>query len=118
MMDFKFFENREEELGNGLLMDNEHVIHYWNDGDERELLTARVIAWRTSYYMDNPQWRLVRFDGTMQQFFENRFLEIPVIRSIECDRILHYRSLDEVNVPIYRNFEGNVRYTIFYYELV
>lgn len=117
MNSFKFFSNNTEE-SNWALLDYEQVIHYWNDGEEMELLTARVIAWRTRQHMDNPQWRLMSFIGTMEQFFNGR-LDIPVIRSIENGPLRYYRSLNSDEFPItIGNFQGNIQYTISYYEYI
>ena len=118
MREFKFFSRNIEEPQNRSLLDNEQLIHFWNDGEEMELLTARVIAWRTRVHMDNPQWRLMSFVGTMEQFFGS-ILSIPVIRSIENGPLRYYRSLNSDEFPItLGNFQGNIQYIINYYEYI
>lgn len=115
MMDFKFFENREKQLGNGLLMDNEQVIRYWNDGDFRNVLYERVIAWARGTHAFSNEWALREYEGTLERFFYNR-LEIPVIQSFEA-LIPNGATLteDDREYVNYVNFDGSP-FKIIYYE--
>lgn len=109
MKPFKFF-HIEEELPRALLLPGEQIIHYWNDGDYENTLTARVIAWSNEEHRRSPEWTFTRFIGTMEEFFmDNR--GIPVIKYIEREGSLLYMGND---YPIRGNLGGI--YEIYYYE--
>lgn len=97
------------------LLDNEMIIHYWNDGDYHNILTARVIAWANGNHAFGGGWIRTVYRGTMERFFYNR-LSIPVIESIELlvDNITFTQD-DEYDLS-HRNFSEQLR--IIYYEAV
>ena len=119
MKTFKFFKNnfdtvfRDETLP---LLPNEQMLHYWNDGEEQDLLTARVIVWADHTYRQDMRWEFRRFDGTMEMFFQHRRNIVP-IRTIQGNGVF-YHCFDHTNESpeMRRNFEGNVQYTIYYYH--
>jgi hypothetical protein len=109
MKEFKFF-HQEEELPRAPLLYNEQIIHYWNDGEYENTLTARVIAWSNEEHRRSTEWTFTRFIGTMEEFFiGNR--GIPVIKYIEREGSLLYMGED---YPIVGNLGGI--YEIYYYE--
>ena len=68
-----------------LILDNEQIIRYWNDGNYHDILYERVIAWARGIHVFADNWILREYEGTMERFFNNRLgLEIPVIQSIEA----------------------------------
>ena len=120
MMRFKFFgENSQEpiimvETFPRALLENEQLIHYWNDGDFRNILYERVIAWASGIHLFADNWIQREYEGTMERFFYNR-LEIPVIQSIVA-LIPNGTTLTEDNREYvnYVNFDGSPFRIIFY----
>ena len=115
MNNFKFLRNKKEDGFS--LLNNEDVVNYFTDAGP---MLERVIAWCLPSHRDNPFWVPSRFDGTMEEFFNNR-LDIPVIISIETpthmfthELMLHpeYRSElpnfgeDDVIAIYYYSYEG------------
>jgi len=99
------------------LLENETIIHYWNDGDFYVILYARVIAWNRDIHSSRA-WRECIYEGTMERFFYNR-LEIPVIRCIvvlgtdgALDRLFFESDVEYLST---HNF-GNYSVKIYYYE--
>jgi hypothetical protein len=109
MNTFKFFQ-KEEGIRFPPLLHNEQIIHYWDDGDDMDYLTARIIAWSDEWHRWNPQWTFTRFSGTMQEFFTS-IQSIPVIKYIERDGTLLYMG---DSFPIDCNLQGV--YDIYYYK--
>jgi hypothetical protein len=109
MNTFKFFQNEENKFAP--LLPNEELIHYWDDSDEMDYLTVRVIAWSTEEHRTNPEWTFTRFIGTMEEFFLENRGRIPVIKYIEREGSLLYMGED---YPITGNLGGI--YEIYYYE--
>ena len=66
-----------------LILDNEQIVRYWNDGDYHNILYERVITWARGIHVFADNWIQREYEGTMERFFYNR-LEIPVIQSIEA----------------------------------
>ena len=109
MKEFKFFQ-KDEGVRFPPLLHNEQLIHYWNDGDYLNTLTARVIAWSNEEHRMSPEWTFSRFIGTMDEFFmDNR--GIPVIKYIDQNGTLLYMG---ESFPIDCNLWGI--YEIYYYE--
>jgi hypothetical protein len=89
---FKFFRGDWPQLPSEpledpprLILDNEQIIRYWNDGDYNNILYERIIAWARGIHVFADNWIQREYQGTMERFFYNRIgLEIPVIQSIEA----------------------------------
>jgi len=98
------------------LLENEQIIRYWNNGDSRDMLYEKVIAWARGTHAFGGEWRLESFIGPMERFFDNR-LEIPVIQSIEA-MIPNGATFteDDREYINYFNFDCTVR--ILYYEII
>ncbi len=109
MKPFKFFQ-KEVGIRFPPLLHNEQLIHYWNDGDYSNTLTARIIAWSNEEHRRSSEWTFTRFIGTMDEFFTS-IQSIPVIKYIEREGSLLYMGED---YPIVGNLGGV--YEIYYYE--
>jgi hypothetical protein len=110
MRQFKFFHKEDGDIRFPPLLHNEQLIHYWNDGDYENTLTARIIAWSNEEHRRSPEWTFTRFIGTMEEFFMS-IQTIPVIKYIEREGSLLYMGED---YPIVGNLGGI--YEIYYYE--
>ena len=117
--DFKFFSGdcQPAEDPPRLILDNEQIIRYWNDGDYRNILYERVIAWARGIHVFADNWIQREYEGTLDRFFYNR-LEIPVIQSFEA-LIPNGATLteDDRQYIDYTNFDGSP-FKIIYYEYV
>ena len=70
MKEFKFLNGIEEQQS---LLENEQVIRYWNDGDYRNILYERVIAWARGIHVFADNWIQREYEGTLERFFYNSF---------------------------------------------
>ena len=118
-MSFKLLKGYNESWGMSLL-DNEQIIHYWNNNGD--VLISRVIAWRNwDHYGDRwgmNRWVERTFQGTMVGFFYDR-LDIPLIFSIETgDRRYSNDLLDREQFEYINNFQPYQFVTIKWFEYV
>lgn len=121
MKEFKFLNENLEQLPlepieiERVLLENQQVIRYWNDGDFRNVLYERVIAWARGIHVFADNWVQREYEGTLERFFYNR-LEIPVIQSFEA-LIPNGATLteDDREYVNYVNFDG-APFKIIYYE--
>jgi hypothetical protein len=122
MKTFKFFDDdwqqhplEQVEDPPRLILDNEQVIHYWNDGDYHNILYERIIAWARGIHVFADNWIQREYEGTMERFFYNR-LEIPVIQSIEKMVPDHLTFFTEDDRYYLDNNNFNCPVRIIYYE--
>ncbi len=83
---FKFLKSEQEKPLEPIplpLSPDETIIHYWNDGDFRNILYAKVISWANGNHAFGGGWTRHAFVGTMERFFYNK-LSVPIIESIEA----------------------------------